>query len=625
MVLEELPNLANLPDKAREYRLNRLTKLSFHNISPYDFDRLRHEPNQLAANLTHYINGFSPNIREVLEYFAFAEQIKRLDGPGEQSLLYLVVEKFREIDLDLKRVSNPTMGTIFEELIRVSAEQSNETAGEHFTPREVIRLMVNLLFNEGRDTLRKEGIVRTLCDPACGTGGMLSIAQEHLAELNPQARLEVFGQELNPESYAVCRSDMILKGQNAGNIKFGNSFTSDGLQGRTFDYMLSNPPFGVEWKKVEKAIKDENSAMGHSGRFGAGLPRISDGSLLFLQHMLAKRKEEDDATRIGIVFNGSPLFTGGAGSGESEIRRWIIENDWLEAIVALPTELFFNTGISTYIWIVTNCKSKERRGKVQLINGARHFVKMKKSLNNKRNRIGDGTEGTPDQIAELTQAYGKFAGSSISKIFDNADFGYRRITVERPLRLNFQLSEERYGNLLEARLSAGACVEACNVLMPRQENNIDRIFEDTIYRNKAEFAAVVAKRYANANTKPPAAKVLEVIYQALGERDETAEPYTDETGGIVPDPKLRDFENVPLKESIEDYFAREVLPHVPDAWINRKVTDEKDNQVGIIGYEIPFTRHFYDYKPLRPLAEIADNIEALEARIQGLLAEALHG
>ncbi len=622
-VLDELPKVQDLPEAAAEYRLNRITKLPFHNVSPYDFARLLNEPNQLAANLLHYINGFSPNIREILEYFAFAEHIKRLDGPGEQNLLYQIVKRFRDIDLHPAFVDNHEMGTVFEELIRVSNEQSNETAGEHFTPREVIRLMVNLLFNEGRDTLRKAGIVRTLYDPACGTGGMLSIAEEHLKDFNADAQLEVFGQELNPEAYAVCKSDMILKGDHANNIKYGNSFTMDGLAGTKFDYMLSNPPFGVEWKKVEKFIKDEHEQKGAAGRFGAGLPRISDGSLLFLQHMISKRKDDEDGTRIAVVFNGSPLFTGGAGSGESKIRRWIIENDWLEAIVALPDELFFNTGISTYIWIVTNRKAKARRGKIQLINAANLFVKMRKSLGKKRNRIGDGKDGTPDHIAEITKIYGDFAPNALCKIFDNADFGYRRITIERPLRLNFQLSRERIGKIFDAALHPTVIKVAVDTLAPQWQETKTFTFDATIYTDRAEFVRRIACLYADAKQKMPTGKALETLLRTLGERDPDADPMTDDAGNILPDADLRDFENVPLKESIETYFEHEVLPHVPDAWINRKVCDEIDNEVGVVGYEIPVTRHFYEYRPLRPLPHIEADIEALEERIQGMLREAL--
>ncbi|MGE5604098.1 MAG: type I restriction-modification system subunit M, partial [Bacteroidota bacterium] len=411
--------------------LERITGQSFYNTSRYDFKKLKDDANHIADNLINYINGFSPNAREIIDYFNFTEQITRLDNAN---LLYLVVCKFAEIDFHPHTVSNIEMGYIFEELIRKFSEISNETAGEHFTPREVIRLMVNILFNEDSDVLRKEGVVRTLYDPACGTGGMLSVAQEYLQSLNSEAELEVFGQEINPESYAICKADMIIKGCNPQNIRFGNSFTHDGLADEKFDYMLSNPPFGVEWKKVEKEIRDESEKLGYAGRFGAGLPRISDGSLLFLQHMISKMKQKE-GSRIGIVFNGSPLFTGDAGSGESEIRRWIIENDWLETIIALPDQLFYNTGISTYIWIVTNRKNPLRKGKIQLINAVDFAVKMRKSLGNKRNEI------SKEQIEEIVRIYGDFKKNEYSKIFDNEDFGYQKIVVERPLRLNFQVSE----------------------------------------------------------------------------------------------------------------------------------------------------------------------------------------
>ena len=421
------------------------------------------DPNAIAANLTHYVNGFSANIREIFEQFSFAEQVLRLDKAGAD-LLYQIVGQFAAVNLHPRLVSPHDMGNVFEELIRRFSEQSNETAGEHFTPREVIKLMVDLLFQEDGVTLSREGIVRTLYDPACGTGGMLSIAEEYLRELNSAARLEVFGQELNPESYAICKADMIIKGNKAENITLGNSFTSDGQAGQHFDYMLSNPPFGVEWKKVETTIRAEKDGQGWAGRFGAGLPRISDGSLLFLQHMLAKRKDTDQGSRLAIVFNGSPLFSGGAGSGESEIRRWIIKKDWLEAVIALPDQLFYNTGISTYIWIVTNRKSEERRGRVQLVNAAGFFVKKRKSLGNKRNEIGDGKEGWPNQIADIVRLHGAFTPGPHVKIFDNADFGYRRITVERPLRLNFALTPERIAKIQTLPLPEEVKARAAAVL-----------------------------------------------------------------------------------------------------------------------------------------------------------------
>ena len=415
--------------------------MSFYNTSRFVFQpteaakgkkyvSLLSDQEQIAANLTNFIAAFSANAREIfLDKFKFGDQINRLD---EANLLYLVLSKFTEIDLHPDVVDNIEMGYIFEELIRRFSEASNETAGEHFTPREVIRLMVNLLFADDSEALTKKGVIRTLYDPAAGTGGMLSVGENHLRELNPSATLKVFGQELNPESYAICKSDMLIKGEDAAHIKFGNSFTQDGLPGETFDYFLSNPPFGVEWKKVEKEIRDEHEKMGMAGRFGAGLPRVNDGSLLFLQHMVSKFRQDGTGSRLAIVFNGSPLFTGSAGSGESEIRRWIIENDWLEAIVGMPDQLFYNTGIATYVWVVTNRKPRNRKGKVQLIDATSFFVKMRKSLGNKRNEIGDGSNGKPDQIGEITRIYGDFEEGEFSKIFDNEDFGYWRITVERP-------------------------------------------------------------------------------------------------------------------------------------------------------------------------------------------------
>ncbi|MFM2305697.1 MAG: hypothetical protein RLZZ367_366, partial [Bacteroidota bacterium] len=420
--------------------LNNIAKVKFHNRSKFDFEVLAQDHNNVAANLRNYIKGFSLGAQEIIDYFSFEDQIRKLD---EYDLLYLVVKRFAEAGEMFRGVSSLEMGYIFEELIRKFAELSNETAGEHFTPREVIRLMVNLLFLNDKEILRKKGIVKTLYDPACGTGGMLSIAEEYLQKLNPDAKLEVFGQELNPESYAICKSDMLIKGQNPANIKFGSSFSKDGLPDEKFDYMLANPPFGVEWKKDEKAVRDDYERLGWNGRFGAGLPAISDGSLLFLQHMVSKMKRGGDGSRLAIVFNGSPLFSGGAGSGPSDIRKWLIENDMLEAIVALPDQLFYNTGISTYIWIVTDHKSKARKGKVQLINATGadkeekdnpFYVKMLRSLGNKRKEIGDGLEGKPDQISTITKIYGEFKAGPYCKIFDNEDFGYNRITVERPKR-----------------------------------------------------------------------------------------------------------------------------------------------------------------------------------------------
>ncbi len=445
----------------------------------------------------------------------------------------MLVDKFTEVDVHPDVVCNHEMGYIFEELLRRFSEMSNETAGEHYTPREVIRLMVNLLFAEHRDELKGKGLIRTVYDPACGTGGMLTIAKEHIQqEINPDVEMHMFGQELNDESYAICKSDMMIKGQKAVNIKFGNSFTNDGFPDEKFDYMLANPPFGVEWKKVQKEVKKEHEKKGYGGRFGAGLPRISDGSFLFLQHMISKMKPTDGGTRLAIVFNGSPLFTGSAGSGESEIRRWIIENDMLEAVVALPDQLFYNTGILTYFWVVTNRKEQKRKGKVQLVNAVSFFKKMNRSLGNKRHEIGD------QDIEEITRIYGNFRQGKYCKIFNNSDFGYSRVVVERPL------------------------------------------IED-------------------------------------------GKTVTDKKGKSKPAPNLRDHENIPLKkgkkestlDDIQEYLEKEVLPHVPDAWVDHGKTK--------VGYEINFTKYFYEYKPLRPLSEIRADILALEKETDGLLSEVI--
>lgn len=520
-VLDYLPKIKEKKIQNIDPVLNNIAGLNFHNKSKFTFEKFKSDPEHIAANIKDFINGFSDNAREIIEHFGFEEHINKLD---EADLLYLIIQKFSEIDLHPSKVNNIQMGYIFEELIRKFSELSNETAGEHFTPREVIRLMVNLLFIDDKDILTKEGIVKTLYDPACGTGGMLSIAEEYLREFNPDSRLEVFGQELNPESYAICKSDMLIKGQNMSNIILGNSFSNDGLVNEKFDYMLSNPPFGVEWKKVEKQIRNEYEENGFEGRFGAGLPRINDGSLLFLQHMISKMKPTNGGSRIGIVFNGSPLFTGGAGSGESEIRKWIIEKDLLEAVIAMPDQLFYNTGIFTYIWIVTNRKSKEREGKVQLINAVSFYNKMKKNLGNKRNEIGK------NHIEEITNIYGDYKQNKYCKVFDNDDFGYWQITVERPLIENGRVVKDKNG-------------------------------------------------------KPKS------------------------------DPSLRDTENVPLKEDIKKYFEREVLPHVPDAWIDETKTKK--------GYEISFTKYFYEFKPLRNLDQIKKDILELEKQTEGMMKEVI--
>jgi type I restriction enzyme M protein len=503
---------------------------------------------------------------------------------------------------------------IFEDLIRRFNEASNETAGDHFTPREVIRLMVNLLFTPDSQVLRTPGTVRTLYDPACGTGGMLSVAEEFLRELNPDAKLEVFGQDYNNEAFAVCCSDMMIKGQHADNIKFGDSFTQDGLPSKKFDYLLANPPFGVEWKPQADKINAEHEEKGFDGRFGPGLPRINDGSLLFIMHMISKMKPE--GSRLAIVFNGSPLFTGDAGSGESEIRRWIIESDWLEAIVALPTEMFYNTGIATYLWILTNRKRRERRGKVQLINATDLFVKMRKSLGNKRNELSDGN------IAEIVDLYGDLTKNGRSKLFDNSDFGYHQITVERPLRLAFQVTPERIAALKEEgafqKLATSKKkgregqreIEAGQVLQNEMEKMLRTIDASVVDKNRPDFEERLVSALDNAGIKLPA-PLRKAILNVMSERDESAEICLNADGDPEPDAELRDYENVPLKENIHAYFDREVRPHVPDAWIDESKTR--------IGYEIPFNRHFYVFKPPRSLDEIDADLKGVAGRIMTML------
>ena len=617
-VLDKLAGLKGSGLKNVEPVLNRITKHPFHNTSQYDFEKLKGDPNNIAANLTHYIKRFSAKARGIIEYFGFEEHIANLD---RYNRLYLVVSKFADLDLHPDVVPNTEMGYIFEELIRRFSEAANETAGDHFTPREVIRLMVNLLFCPDSDILTTEGIVKTLLDPACGTGGMLSVAEEYLRELNPDARLAVFGQDYNPESYAICGSDMIIKGQNLDNVVFGDSFTHDGFPEEKVDYMLANPPFGVEWKPQAAAIKKEHDDRGYDGRFGAGLPRINDGSFLFLLHMISKFKPSGSGSRLAIVFNGSPLFTGGAGSGESDIRKWIIENDWLEAIVALPDQLFYNTGISTYIFIVTNRKEARRKGRIQLIDATDSFAKMRKSLGNKRNEI------TEPHIAEITRLYGEFKEGKRVKIFDNDDFGYQQITVERPLRLNFAGTDERLARVQEAKAFANLATSkkrdkkkaAAETAEGEEQQQtvlaaLKTIDSDKVWGNRDEFLDVLKEAFGAADVKVSTA-LLKAIVAALSERDETADVCTDSRGNPEPDPDLRDTENVPLKEHIQEYFEREVLPHVPDAWIDESKTKK--------GYEINFNRYFYEYQPPRPLEEIEADIRKLEREISAMLKEVL--
>lgn len=619
-VLEKMHDLENGKVKNIEPILNKVagTGIKFHNTSRFTFEKLKGDPDKIAANLTHFIKGFSSNAREILEHFNFEEQIAKLDKADR---LFLVVSKCCEIDLHPDKVSNIEMGYIFEELIRRFNEASNEEAGDHFTPREVIRLMVDLLFMSDNDILTAKGIVKTLYDPACGTGGMLSVSEEYLRELNPDATLEVFGQDYNDQAYAICGSDMMIKGQSLDNIHFGDSFLNDQAAGKRFDYMLANPPFGVEWKPQENTIRKEFDEQGFGGRFGAGLPRISDGSLLFLQHMISKMKDiKEGGTRLAIVFNGSPLFTGGAGSGESEIRRWIIEHDWLEAIVAMPDQLFYNTGIYTYLWIVTNRKEKNRRGKIQLIDGTTFFKKMRKSLGNKRNEICES------QREEITRLYGEFKESEHCRIFDNSDFGYHQITVERPLKLNFEVTEERLVRVRDSGAFQGLTEskkKKDKKTIPKEEEAGKRLQEDIILtlqtlsgkglvKNREKFSEMMKTAFKQKNIAIPT-PLFKAILMALSERDETADVCLDKDGNPEPDSELRDTENVPLKEDIDAYMTREVLPHVPDAWVDENKTK--------VGYEINFNRYFYKYVPPRPLEEIEADLRAIEKEIADLLNE----
>jgi type I restriction enzyme M protein len=603
-----LAEAARTKVKNPELILQKAAGQPFYNTSKLDFRKLLADPDRIARNVQSYIRAFSPSAQDILENFDFDEQISRLD---RANLLYKIVGSFADLDLHPSVVSNLEMGYIFEELIRRFSEQSNETAGEHFTPREVIRLMVNLLFAADRDFLTKPGVVRTLYDPACGTGGMLSVAEEYLREINDKARLVVFGQELNPESYAICKSDMMIKGQDPSRIHKGNSFTEDGEPSAKFDYMLSNPPFGVDWKKVQAVIEKEHKQRGPDGRFGAGLPRINDGSLLFLQHMISKMKPaKDGGSRIAIVFNASPLFTGGPGSGESEIRRWIIENDWLEAIVALPEELFYNTGIHTYVWVVTNRKEPRRKGKVQLIDGRALSRKMPKSLGNKRNQLGQ------DDIDAITRLYSDFSETDRSKVFENDFFGYRRVAIERPLRVRYEVTAEGV-EVFRARLAENGNGRAPRSKARRAQSDgtgtddvVGRV-EQLVGTSTTDRASFERQIFDGTKVSP---RVRRLVLEAFAVRDQSAPIAAHGGHRPEPDRDLRLYEDVPMGEDIESYFTTRVLPHAPDAWISSEAVK--------VGFEIPFTRLFYRYKPPRPLSEISAEIRALEKRVVSLLSEA---
>ena len=609
----------DMDDEARDTLLSGMVgqNIQLYNLSRFTFASLKgQDAKDIHKNLIDYITKFSSNVRDVfLDKFLFTDQLKRLNDAG---LLYQVFDRFTQIDLHPDAISNLEMGYLFEDLIRRFSEISNETAGEHYTPREVIRLIVSLLLINDRDALTGSGVIRQVYDPAAGTGGMLSLAEMEMKALNERIRVELFGQELNPESFAICKSDMLVTGHNPENIAYGNTLTQDAHKGKRFHYMLSNPPYGVDWKKYADPIKDEAAEMGMDGRFGAGLPRISDGQLLFLQHMISKMRNDEQGSRIGIVMNGSPLFTGGAGSGESEIRRWMLENDWVEAIIALPTDLFYNTGIQTYVWLLTNRKDTARRGKVQLIDasGERFWKSMRKSLGSKRREIPD--EAT-EEIARIyhDMLNGNSGWEDVSKIFDTTAFGYREIRVERPLKLAFQVTREGLEALRDAKpfqrldeAEQRVVMEALLVHLPKDEQWIDR----------EDFDKALTRALKAAGVKV-GAPVRKAILSALSERDDDAEVCTDAKGKPEPDIDLRDHELVPLDEDWRDYVRREVLPFVPDAWVDETHTDAQDGGVGRVGYEINFNRYFYKYVPSRPLEEIDTELKALEAEIAGLLQE----
>ena len=719
LAANEKVKLMPLPEEAKEKMLLKATNgLSFFNTSELDLGSLGQK--DIRSNLNTYIQNFSKDAREIFEHFKFDEFIGLLD---DANLLYKVVQYFSDpkIDLSPKNISNHEMGLVFEELIRRFAEGSNETAGEHFTPRDIVRLTTGLVFSKDDDVLSGDGIIRTIYDPTAGTGGFLSSGSEYVYEHNPDAVMRVFGQELNPESYAICKADMLIKGQDVRNIKLGNTLSNDQLAYEKFDYMLSNPPFGVDWKKIESDIKDEHEQKGFEGRFGAGLPRVSDGSLLFLMHLISKMRNKDDATaqgsRIGIILNGSPLFTGSAGSGESEIRRYILEADLLEAIIALPTDMFYNTGIATYVWVLSNKKETQRKGKVQLIDGSNLYSKMRKSLGSKRNEMGE------DDIAMITRSYGDFevtdareldkptevksnrgrqsanpkneaAKTFSSKIFNSYEFGYRRVTIERPLRLSAQVSDaavaslrfapkpfnavmqklyeqygatwtaDSYGQLTEYEAEIRALIKA--EFSELKEKDIKTVLEPKLWLEQRTlltktqalqakigtaqcddfnaFDDVLKQACKDANVKLESKEKKQFI-DAITWKNADAEPvinkvvkgaenplygqfaYKGKVVEFVQDGDLRDAENIALDPSqsttdlIESYFKREVQPHVPDAWINADKRDAQDGEIGIVGYEIPFNRHFYVYEPPRDLTEIDADLDAVSREIMALLQE----
>lgn len=588
----------SMPDMLRHLRLTEAAGHQFYNTSPFDFAKLVADPQDLRANMSAYLAGFSENVRDIFERLEFDKTLNKL---VEKNKLYSVTEKFAQADFHPKAVSNIDMGLIFEELIRWANERSNETAGDHYTPREVIALMVQLIFALDDDALAKPGVVRSIYDPTAGTGGMLSVADEHLRRMNPGIQLSLYGQDYNDASYAICKADMVIKGQDVDNIALGDTLTEDAFDDKKFDYGLSNPPFGVDWKDQRAYVDEEHARLGFNGRFGPGTPAVSDGAMLFLLHLVSKmRKREDGGSRVAIVLNGSPLFSGGAGGGESNIRKWLLDNDLVEAIIGLPKDMFYNTGISTYVWVLTNRKSDERKGRVQLIDGREMFTKLRKGVGSKRNEL------SAKDIETIVGLYSGFEHSEHSKIFRNEDFLYRTITVERPLKQVWQASEDAMETARKRALQpfGGKLAELSVILDSLAGDWVDtteKLFRERVIEN--------AERHGIEIPKP----ALAAFVKAFASSDEDGEPALDSKGKPLPDPSLRDTENVPWDEGIDEHVAREVLPYAPDAWIDHAKTKE--------GAEIPFTRHFYQYVPPRPLEEIDRDLDAVMDQLRAMLVE----
>ncbi|MBY1954667.1 type I restriction-modification system subunit M [Clostridioides difficile] len=600
-----------LPEEERDelvivdLKENHDINLQFYNVSDFTWKKLLDDSENIKSNFEEYLNGFSNNVKEIIGKFKFKDEINQLD---KKDKLYAVLSKMYEVDLHINSVSNNKMGYIYEEMLRRFTE--NSAAGEQYTPREVIRLCMEILFMGKENFLTEEGKVISIADFCCGTGGMLSIAEDYVEKINPSAIVNVYGQELLDESFAICQADMLMKGQNPDNIRLGNTLTQDRFNGEKIRFLISNPPFGVTWKDEEKKVKEE-ADLGFDGRFGAGTPRVSDGSLLFLQNMISKMYDDEEGSRIAIIFNGSPLFTGDAGSGESNIRKWIIENDLLEGIIALPTDMFYNTGIATYIWVLTNKKEAKRKGKIQLVNASEYYQLMRKSLGNKRKEIS---------LEQIKEIYEKFEESENSKIFDNEDFGYRKVTIERPLKLSFKVNEEAIENVKNTTQFINLAVsKKKDIEVKEKEEAEGKIKQDKLIKLLESFDNTLEYMDRDKFIKDLKAKskefdiqlsagLIKAIVNTIGVRNEDAEVCKDSKGNIESDSSLKDTESIGLKDDVYEYFEKEVKPHVNDAYID-------ESSINNIGYEIPFTRHFYKYEELRSFAEIMKEVESLESEI----------